>query len=280
MALMYALCGVVFLGIVAIWRWGHLDVQTPWADDETWPLSASEALRRYAWYVTVGLVASLVSGVVVMGIGGRLAMRLLAITAGTDARGRITEADQVVGEITLDGTLGFVVFFGLVAGFVFGMAYMVIRHWLPRGWWGGFTYGTLLLVLFASRVDPLRPDNEDFDIVGPGWLAVVVFVLMGWAYGMLLSALAGRFSRALPPLATERRVLLRYTPLLVLVPLYIFLVPIAIGAAVAVVVTRVEGLDSFIAAPRTMLAGRALGIAVVVVAAPGFVIAVSDIATR
>ena len=34
---------------------------------------------------------------VAAGAGGRLVMRLLAVTAGDGAQGRITEADQVVG---------------------------------------------------------------------------------------------------------------------------------------------------------------------------------------
>ena len=42
-------------------------------------------------------------------------MRLLAITS-PDAHGAITEAEATIGEITLGGTLGFVVFVGLPAG--------------------------------------------------------------------------------------------------------------------------------------------------------------------
>ena len=38
-------------------------------------------------------------------------MRLLAITS-PDAHGAITEAEATIGEITLGGTLGFVVFSG------------------------------------------------------------------------------------------------------------------------------------------------------------------------
>lgn len=280
MALMIELCVLLALGLVAIWRWGHLDVETPWADDKTWPLPPREALRRYLWWITVGLVASLTSGVIMMGAGGRLAMRLLAITAGDGAQGRITEADQVVGEITLEGTIAFMTFFGLVAGFVFGMVYMLVRRWLPRGRWGGFTYGALLLVLFATRVDPLRPDNRDFDIVGPGWVSVAVYVALGLGYGMLVSAVAGRFSRALPELAREPRVLARYAPLLLLVPLYVFVVPLAFAGLAALLVTRTQGLENPVLERRLLLAGRILGVTAALVAAPGFVTGVVDIVSR
>lgn len=279
MVLMLVLCVFVALGIVAIWRWSHLEVEPPWKDDPTWPLSPAEAMRRYLWYVTIGLTASLASGIVMIGIGGRLAMRLLAITAGDAAQGRITEADQVVGEITFDGTIGFILFFGLVSGFLLGMVYMLIRRWLPRGRWGGVAYASLLLIFFATRSDPLRPDNPDFDIVGPGWVAVLVFVLFGWGFGMLMGALAGRYSRALPPLAKEWRVLIRYAPLLLLILFWFFLIPIGIGAAIALLVTRIEGIPEFLRSSRTILVGRALGLVAAAVTAPGFFIGVFDIAT-
>lgn len=277
---MIGLCVLVALGLVAIWRWSHLDVVAPWADDDTWPLSVREAFRRYIWYATIGLVASIVSGVIMLGAGGRLAMRLLAITAGDAAQGRVTEADQVVGEITLEGTIGFMTFFGLVAGFFFGMAYMLVRHWLPKGRWGGLVYGSLLLIVFATRADPLRPGNEDFDIVGPGWLSVLIFVALGFAYGMLVAAIAGRFSRWLPEISKDRKVLAHYAPLLLLGLLWLFLVPLAIGAVVALVVTRAEQLDEVMAGRPLLTVGRAIGIAAAAVAAPGFVAGVVDIATR
>ena len=280
MVLMYLLCLVVALGLVAIWRWGHLDIETPWKDDPTWPLPTVEAWRRYLWYVTVGVGSSLVAGLVIMGAGGRLAMRLLAVTAGDPAQGRVTEADQVVGEITLDGTIGLIVFIGVFFGFLFGMAYMLIRRWLPRGRWGGLVYGSLLLIVFATRLDPLRPDNKDFDIVGPGWVSVTVFVLMGWCYGMLVSALAGKYSRVLPVVTKEPRVLVRYASLLLLIPFFPFLFPIVLGAIAAPLLTRVEGLDKLLQSSRTMLVGRAVGLIAAAVAAPSFFIGIFDIATR
>ncbi len=55
-----------------------------------------------------------VAGFLVPGLGGRLFMRVLAATSGSGAQGRLTEADEVVGDITFDGSLGFVIFVGLV----------------------------------------------------------------------------------------------------------------------------------------------------------------------
>ncbi len=110
-----AVCGLLVLaGLAAIVRWGALDPKPPWPtrDFEGAP-SPGVVARRYVWYVTVAVVSGLGSGVLLAGAGGRLAMRLLAATAGDAAQGRITEADQVVGKITVGGTIGFMVFTGL-----------------------------------------------------------------------------------------------------------------------------------------------------------------------
>ena len=72
--------------------------------------------RRFVWYASLTLTAGVLAGITIIGAGGRLAMRLLAVTAGDDAQGRITEAREVVGDITLDGTIGFVLFNGIFGG--------------------------------------------------------------------------------------------------------------------------------------------------------------------
>jgi hypothetical protein len=94
-------------------------------------------------------------------------MRLLAATASEAAQSRVTEADEVVGRVSTGGTIGFIVFTALFFGMSSGVVYLMLRRWLPRGRLGGLTYGALLLVVAATRIDPLRAGNPDFDIVGP-----------------------------------------------------------------------------------------------------------------
>ena len=111
-------------------------------------------------------------------------MRLLAVTAGDAAQGRLTEAEEVVGQITLDGTIGFVIFNGVFGGVLFGALYLILRRFLPDGVTGGVVYGLGLLLVFGAILDPLRSKNPDFDIVGPGWLAVIVFTLLAASFGV------------------------------------------------------------------------------------------------
>ena len=81
-------------------------------------------------------------------------MRLLAVTS-PEAQGVLTEADQVVGEITLGGTLGFFVFAGLPFGLAVGIGYALASFVLPRGLLGGAIFGAAMLVVFGSATDPL-----------------------------------------------------------------------------------------------------------------------------
>ena len=275
-------CGLfVLVGLAGIVRWGGLEVERPWEREDSDETPApSVVARRYLWYVTVATVAGLGAGLLVAGGGGRLAMRLLAATAGDAAQGRITEAEEVVGEITTGGTIGFLIFTGLIFGAASGVLYVLIRRWLPGGRLGGVAFGGLLLLVAATRIEPLRSDNPDFDIVGPGWLAILVFGTIVVAHGMLVAALAGRYSRTLPLLSRRPRALARYAPLLLLAPVVGVLVPVVAVGAATVVVT---GLRPGLLRARSAMYLRAGHVALVVVAfvaLPGFVSAVADILGR
>jgi hypothetical protein len=68
---------------------------------------------------------------------------------------------------------------------------LLVRRWLPTGRAAGLTYGALLLVVAGTRLDPLRPGNPDFDLVGPGWVSVAAFATLVVFHGVLVAALAG-----------------------------------------------------------------------------------------
>lgn len=277
---MAILAGLIVAGLVAVWRWGSLELQPPWHRESHWPPAPIEYLRRYIWYITVAVAAGVGSGVVMIGGGGRLAMRLMAATSSDAAQGRITEAEEIVGRITVDGTIGFIVFFGIFGGLVTGALYVIVRRWLPRGHWGGVAFGALLLVLGGSRIEPLRADNPDFDIVGPGWLAVLAFSAVVLGHGALLAAIAGRYSRALPPMSRNVKSIAKHAPLLLLAPAAGALIPIVIVGVAGLAASRAKGIGEFLASPKTTLIGRGIGLALVAVSLPHFVSSIIDIAGR
>jgi hypothetical protein len=286
MAVIILCIALVLVGLVALVRWGGLVVEPPPvpASDgagPTDPPPVSLVVRRYLWYLAVALLSGAAAGILAAGAGGRLVMRLLAVTAGAGAQGQITEAQEIVGRITVDGTIGFVVFTGLFFGPVSGAAYLVLRRWLPAGRAGGLAFGALLLVVASTRLEPLRRSNPDFDLVGPGWVSVVAFTVLVVFHGMLVAALAGRLSRAVPLLAARPGALAVHAPLLLLVlpgP-SVALVLIIVGVLV-VLVSRIPSVVAAWQDRRLLVLGRVALALITLVALPGFTMAVVDILGR
>lgn len=275
-------CGVlVLLGLAAVVRWGGVGVRPPGDGDEP-DVSPSPGFvaSRCLWYVAVAVVSGIGSGLLIAGAGGRLAMRLLAASAGDAAQGRETEAEEIVGRITTGGSIGFIIFTGLFFGLATGVLYLVVMRWLPPGRLGGLAYGLLLLILAAPRLDPLRADNPDFGIVGPGWLAVLVFSALVLAHGMLVAVLAGRYSRTLPLPSLRRRAVLAYAPVLLLILAAPVAVVLAVAGLLAVGLSRAASTMKAMRSHVMVVAGRVVLAVVTLVALPGFVSAVVDIATE
>lgn len=274
---------LVVAGLAAVVRWSGLTVEPPQAPDPVDPATPPPmglVVRRYLWAVNLAVVAGVGAGVLAAGAGGRLVMRLLAVTAGEGAQGRITEADQVVGRISVEGTVGFVLFTALFFGTATGAAYLLVRRWLPTGRARGLVYGGLLLLLAGTRLEPLREGNVDFDLVGPGWVSVLTFSALVLFHGMLVAALAGRASRAIPLLAREPRAIAAHAPLLLLVPLLPLVGVLAVVGALVVLVTRTRPVLAAWHARRLVPAGQVLLALVALLALPGFASAVASILGR
>jgi hypothetical protein len=269
---------LVLAGLLAVVRWGGLAVQPPSTPADTaGQLPVGVVVRHYLWYVTVALTAGVTAGILAAGAGGRLVMRLLAVTAGPTAQGQITEANEIVGRISVGGTVGFFLFIGVPFGVAAAAAYLLLRRWLPNGRAGGLTLGVLLLIVVGTRIDPLRSNNPDFSLVGPAWVAVVAFVALGLFHGMVIAALAGRYSQALPLVASRPRTLAAYAPLLLLIPLFLVILVIIGVGLVAVVVSQLQPVVALWHDRRVVMVGRVALAAIGLVALPGFVSALVEI---
>jgi hypothetical protein len=242
--------------------------------------TAAGRLRVAVWWLGLVVLTGVVSGLTVVGPAARLAMRLLGATAGDAAQGRLTEAEEVVGEISLGGTIGLLLFAGIVFGLATSILWFVARGVLPTGRVGGVVLGAVVLVLAATRVDPLRPDNEDFDLVGPWWLAIALFTAMALLQGAAVAAFAPAISRWLPLPGRSPRTL-AYAALIFLLPL----LPVAILAALVLAVVAwapepVRRVPVWLADDRVRRAGQVVLALLVLVALPGFVQDIADIAGR
>ena len=205
-------------------------------------------------------------------------MRLLAVTAGDDAQGRITEAEEVVGEITVGGSIAFVLFTGLFVGVATAGIYLVIRRLLPAGWLGGLLLGAGLLIVFGSTQDPLRSENPDFDLVGPGWVAVLVFTALALAYGVTLVGFAARLSAWLPLPSMDPNVLARYAPI-ALVALAGFSVTafLVIVGALTILATRGPPVVRAVRSPVAVRIGQVALVVLIAVSLPGPAQSITDI---
>jgi hypothetical protein len=249
--------------------------------------SLGVATRRYLRGTAVVLVAGVWTGLLVTGPAARLVMRLLAVTGGDSAQGRLTEADELVGEISLDGTIGLILFAGVLPGLLSAAVYVVGRRLLPGGRLGGVTFGLLHLVIVATRLDPLRPENPDFDLVGPGWLSLLSLGLMVVMHGMAVAAFADRYSQAFPPpgapadrAAWARAVVPLVVPALLLIPGAALLLLLAIGLVVALVLSRIPPLIRALRSDRAVVIGRVAVGALTLVVLPAAVLDLHDVVVR
>lgn len=272
-AIIAACIVLVLAGAALALRWGHLDVEPPWSD-EVEPddgLAVAERVRRFLWHLDVLVISAVIAGLLVIGPGGRLVMRLLAVTAGDVAQGAVTEAGERVGRITVGGTIGLVIFVGLFGGFLLAGLWGGLRKWLPPRRLGALTLGLLFAVTFATRLDPLRPENRDFRIVGPGWLSVASLLLLGALSVLTLAAIAGRVSRSLPLLGHRAGAVVAYLPLVFLVPFAGALPVIVVGATAGIALLSRPWFRRAWSDPRVLLTGRLALAAVLLVLLPAFV---------
>ena len=88
-------------------------------------------ILRLGCLTGIGLVSGVIAGLLAGGVGSRIAMRISAVAGGDSISGLVTENGNIVGDITLEGTM-FLLVLGAIAGTVGGFAYVVVHRWLPK----------------------------------------------------------------------------------------------------------------------------------------------------
>ena len=161
--------------------------------------SFGDAMASRLRETAIIVVGSGIAGALVGGIGSRVVMRISALAA-PEVRGMVTENGNVVGEITLAGTIALMVFAGL-SSTVFGTgAFVVARPWLPRGTVArGLVFGGFLLALTGAAV--VDRANADFVILGDRVLNVTMFSGLFFAFGVVASSAVAFLERRVPPAA-------------------------------------------------------------------------------
>lgn len=145
--------------------------------------------------VAIGGISGVVGGVLVIGVGGRLAMRLSGFAASlSNDRAFLlsTEDGFRVGRITLDGSIGFVIFGGIFGGLMAAVLWVLIKDWLPqrgRLLWAG------LMAAAVGGNQFVTPDNIDFVILEPVVMNVILYPALCGLAGVVIATIDGRLSR-------------------------------------------------------------------------------------
>jgi len=190
-----------------------------------WRASFFAFIRR----ALLGAAAGGIAGILVGGIGGRLAMLLLRFTSPGSVRGTLTDDEFEIGVVTFD-TLNLVATtwaLGAIAGLFVALA----LRFMPGRWavWAWAAPGATL-----GGAGLIHGDGVDFTVLEPAWLAVLLFIVIPAAGLVLTAALVRSWERWW--WVNRRRtvlVVVAAAPVAALFP--VGLAVIALGAAYALV---------------------------------------------
>jgi hypothetical protein len=150
--------------------------------------AARPSIVLLARALVVAATAGLVTGVVIGGLGGRLAMLVLRLTSPTRLHGAATDDGFTIGIVS--SATFFLLLFTAILGLTGGVVYLVIRGWIPPRA-RSLVFGALSGVVGGALV--VRPNGIDFTMLRPLPLALAMFVALPAAYGVAVSALIERW---------------------------------------------------------------------------------------
>lgn len=159
-------------------------------------MSRFEAAVSVLRDISRSALAGLIVGVVVLGLGGRIVMRLAALIDPASV-GLRTENGNRIGDITLEGTAVLIIFGGLLVGAAASVVWIAIQEWIP----GHPSIRALLAMPIAVALTGfqlVRPENHDFRILAPvGPILVMLLALVALA-GFAFAVVDRWLDRRLP----------------------------------------------------------------------------------
>lgn len=149
------------------------------------------------------VVAGVPAGVLIGGIGSRLAMLLLRVTSPEHVIGRTSDDQFTIGQFTLGGTYALLAI-GALVGVIGAGLYQWVAPWLigPR-WFRRLTVGLACGAVVGSML--LHADGVDFTILTPTWLAITAFIAIPAVFGVGIAVAVDHVRATTPPVAPDRR---------------------------------------------------------------------------
>jgi hypothetical protein len=137
--------------------------------------------------LSAAVVSGLITGLVVGGLGGRIAMFVLRLTSSSSLHGVETDHGAIIGVISLDTI--FLLLVAAAVGILGGVLYLAIRGWLPRR---GRIVVAAAFGAVVGGAQLITPHGLDFTALAPLWLAIAMFIAISAAYGAMICALIER----------------------------------------------------------------------------------------
>jgi hypothetical protein len=190
-------------------------------------------LADTAGIVGPAVAAGATGGLLVGGVGGRLAMFVLRLTSPASLHGLESDDGFTIGRFS--AATAFLLFLTAVLGVLVGLGYLVFRAVVPDRWrvpafgaLGGLVGGTAIL----------HEDGIDFVLVRPQVLAVASFIAIPLLGALAIARLTDRWIVRWPRWSARRRVAS-------LVPAAPWLIVVVVSAAsLAVVALALAVIDA------------------------------------
>ena len=182
------------------------------------------------------IVAGVPFGVLVAGVGSRVAMFLLRVTSPESIVGVQSDDDFEIGRFTISGTYNLLVL-GAMVGFVGAGAYRLVRTRLIGPiWFRRATTGLAAGAVVGSML--VHADGIDFRLLKPTWFAIALFVALPALFGAFIGPVVDRVADDNSWTRTGRRRWLLPTIAVLAFPPMILLLPFSIAIVMTFVALR------------------------------------------
>jgi len=129
-------------------------------------------LKMLAYWVSLGAAAGGLGGVLIGGIGGRLAMFFLRLTSDHSVRGLESDDGFIIGRFDFTATASLMVVTS-VLGVVVGLIVVAGRPFFPKR---GMPFAWALAGAITGGALLISSDGIDFTLLGPHSFAVALFI--------------------------------------------------------------------------------------------------------
>ena len=158
-------------------------------DDAPTPTYLQELLE----VLRVVMVAGVGWGLVCIGLGSRLAMFVLRLTSPDSVRGVLSDDGFIIGRFTLSGSYNLLVV-GAAIGVIGAASYIAVAPWLIGPTW----FRRLTVALTSAAIGgsgTIHYDGIDFQSLEPQWLAIALFIVLPFVFGLGLATIVDRLAQ-------------------------------------------------------------------------------------